>query len=235
MSIFEGMLGDTPFSVRRLSLIDIEAVESVQQDVIDALEDKKILQPLSLEELQFLLGNHGVMVGAFVGEQLIAFRALLEPPLDDEHLGRDAGLTQQELPRVAYQEISAVHPNYRGYGLQRTLAQVVMQELDRTRFDYICATVMPFNIASLKDKFAQGMQVVALKLKYGGKLRYVFMKDLREDLAQQFSETTHIHMADTEAQQALLKEGWLGVNMVQRDDEWFVEYKKVGGTCGKFQ
>lgn len=226
MSIYEGMLGDTPFSVRRLSIVDIAAIENVQQDVITALEDKKILQPLTLEELQFLLGDHGVMVGAFVGEELIAFRALLEPPLDDEHLGRDAGLAEHVLPRVAYQEISAVHPNYRGYGLQRTLAQVVMQELDRTRFDYICATVMPFNIASLKDKFAQGMRVVALKLKYGGKLRYVFMKDLREEKERPFNETARIQMADTEAQQALLKDGWLGVRMLQENDAWFVEYKK---------
>lgn len=226
MSIYEGMLGDTPFSVRRLSIVDIEAIKNVQQDVIAALEDKKILQPLSLEELQFLLGDHGVMVGAFVGEELIAFRALLEPLLDDEHLGRDAGLAEHVLPRVAYQEISAVHPNYRGYGLQRTLAQVVMQELDRTRFDYICATVMPFNIASLKDKFAQGMRVVALKLKYGGKLRYVFMKDLREETERPFNEAIRIQMADTEAQQALLKDGWLGVHMLQENDAWLVEYKK---------
>lgn len=226
MSIYEGMLGDTPFSVRRLGIEDIAAIENVQQDVIAALEDKKILQPLSLEELQFILGDHGVMVGAFVGEELIAFRALLEPPLDEEHLGRDAGLVEHELARAAYQEISAVHPNYRGYGLQRTLAQVVMQELDRARFDYICATVMPFNIASLKDKFAQGMRVVALKLKYGGKLRYVFMKDLREENARLFNETARIQMADTEAQQALLKDGWLGVCMTQENDAWFVEYKK---------
>ena len=226
MSIYEGMLGDTPFSVRRLGIVDIAAIENVQQDVIAALEDKKILQPLSLEELQFLLGDHGVMVGAFVDEELVAFRALLEPPLDDEHLGRDAGLAEHVLPRVAYQEISAVHPKYRGYGLQRTLARVVMQELDRTRFDYICATVMPFNIASLKDKFSQGMRVVALKLKYGGKLRYVFMKDLREETELLFNETAHIQMADTEAQQALLKDGWLGVRMLQENDAWFVEYKK---------
>lgn len=226
MSIYNGLLGDIPFSVRRLSSTDIEAIKKVQQDVISALEDKKILQPLSLDELQFLLGDHGVMVGVFVDEELIAFRALLEPPLDDEHLGRDAGLAEHVLPRVAYQEISAVHPNYRGYGLQRTLAQVVMQELDRTCFDYICATVMPFNIASLKDKFAQGMRVVALKLKYGGKLRYVFMKDLREETEQTFNETARIQMADTEAQQALLKDGWLGVRMLQENDAWFVEYKK---------
>ena len=34
-------------------------------------------------------------------------------------------------------------------------------------------TVAPFNIPSLKDKFAQGMEVAALKEKYSGSMRYV--------------------------------------------------------------
>ncbi|MEG0260523.1 MAG: GNAT family N-acetyltransferase [Lysinibacillus sp.] len=226
MAIFEGTLGDKTFTVRRLSIADLEAIEGVQYDVVAALEDKRILQPLSGEELEYLLGNHGVMIGAFVGEELIAFRALLEPPIDEEHLGRDAGLAEEALVRVMYQEISAVHPSYRGYGLQRTLADVIMKELDRTQFDYVCATVMPFNIASLKDKFAQGMHVVALKLKYEGKLRYVFMKNLREEMFVIEGESQLVAMANTERQQQLLKDGWLGVRLLQHEDIWHVEYQK---------
>ena len=35
------------------------------------------------------------------------------------------------------------------------------------------AAPLPFNIPSLKDKFAQGMEIAALKEKYGGSMRYV--------------------------------------------------------------
>ncbi len=51
-----------------------------------------------------------------------------------------------------------------------------MQKLvnEMTSFSFICATVAPTNPASLIDKFKQGLEVVALKEKYGGKLRFVF-------------------------------------------------------------
>ena len=50
-----------------------------------------------------------------------------------------------------------------------------MDELQKedSKYDYVCCTVAPFNIPSLKDKFAQGMAIAALKEKYGGSLRYV--------------------------------------------------------------
>ena len=35
------------------------------------------------------------MIGAYYNEQLIAFRAMLEPELDEEHLGKDAGLPRR--------------------------------------------------------------------------------------------------------------------------------------------
>jgi hypothetical protein len=31
------------------------------------------------------------------------------------------------------------------------------------KYDYVCCTIAPFNIPSLKDKFAQGIEIAALK------------------------------------------------------------------------
>ena len=85
---------------------------------------------------------------------------------------------EDEWPLVLYSEISNVDPDFQGNGLQVLLGKVLMKEVDPQRFRYICTTVAPFNIASLKDKFAHGMQIVALKVKYGDLLRYILMKDL---------------------------------------------------------
>lgn len=223
--ISTGTLGATRYMVRRLTIADIAQIEAVQKDVVAALEDKAILQPLDRSELENIVGGNGVMLGAFVGEQLIAFRALLDPLDDDEHLGRDGGLTEPQLSSVIYQEVSNVHPNYRGYGLQKTLASLIMNEVDTSRYHYVCATVMPFNIASLKDKFAQGLTIVALKLKYGGKLRYVFMKALNGE-NKKYSEVIEVAMKDTTTQQAVLKQGYVGTGMYDKGDEWIVRYEK---------
>lgn len=224
--IYEGFLGDIAYQVVHLKEEHLNDIMKLQQKVYDALPNKSILQPLTEEELLFILNGQGKMIGAYVGEELIAFRALLLPEIDEEHLGYDIGLKEEEqLKRVLYQEISNVDPDYRGFGLQKTLAKVIMSLVDQTKFDYVCATVMPYNIASLKDKFAQGMYIASLKYKYGGKLRYTFAIHLRK--SEQLEGTSVFKsMGDTEGQQSLLQQGYIGIAMKQEDDDWLVEYKK---------
>ena len=212
------------FTYRKLTEADLSIIQAVQTDVCAALENPAILQPLSDDELLNILSGNGVMIGVFTAERLIAFRALLKPQVDeDEHLGADVGA--KDFARVLYQEISNVHPEFRGHGLQKLMARWIMDEVDLTHYDWICATVMPYNIASLKDKFTQGMYVYALKLKYGGKLRYVFGKDLHS--TREFtSASIHVSMGDTEKQQQLLADGFVGVAMEQIAGDWLVEYRK---------
>ncbi|ATP38781.1 N-acetyltransferase [Solibacillus sp. R5-41] len=224
--IATGFLGETPYEVEALTEAHIPQLMVLQQEVVEALPDKAILQPLDEDELSNILQGNGLMVGVFVEGSLMAFRALLKPQMDAEHLGLDVGLTTDvQLKQVLYQEISNVHPQFRGYGLQRTMADIIMQQVNTTEFNVICATVMPFNIASLKDKFSQGMHVAALKYKYGGKLRYVFAKFLNEEV-RNFESETELSMADTEGQQTLLKEGYIGISIRQHESVWLVKYVK---------
>lgn len=225
-AINHGFLGEKRYEVFLLNKTHLDEIMALQQKVYEALPNQKILQPLTEEELLFILNGQSKMIGAYVDEKLIAFRALLVPEIDEEHLGYDVGLKKaEELQRVLYQEISNVDPDFRGFGLQKTLANVIMNVIDQTKFDYVCATVAPYNIPSLKDKFSQGMYIVALKNKYGGKLRYTFAKQLhiKEEL-----ENTSVFksMGDTEGQQSLLQQGYIGIAMKQENDDWFVEYKK---------
>ncbi|MFA1740023.1 GNAT family N-acetyltransferase [Lysinibacillus fusiformis] len=223
--IYEGMLGETPFFVTELTTQHLQQIEDLQVEVYEALADKTILQPLSTEEFEYILNGQGMMIGAYAGEKLIAFRALLNPPIDEEHLGYDCGIPEIEFNRVLYQEISNVSPKYRGYGLQKTLATVVMSNIDVEKYDYVCSTVKPFNIPSLKDKFSQDLVIKGLKIKYVDKLRYIFFKDLRRELPL-LTEKQVINMEDTAAQQQLLKQGFLGTSMYAENNDWFVVYEK---------
>ncbi len=223
--IYEGMLGEVPFFVTELTTQHLQQIEDLQVEVYEALADKTILQPLSTEEFEYILNGQGMMIGAYAGEKLIAFRALLNPPIDEEHLGYDCGIPEIEFNRVLYQEISNVSPKYRGYGLQKTLATVVMSNIDVEKYDYVCSTVKPFNIPSLKDKFSQDLVIKGLKIKYVDKLRYIFFKDLRRELPL-LTEKQVINMGDTAAQQQLLKQGFLGTSMYEENNDWFVVYEK---------
>lgn len=224
--IYDGKLGETPFFVIKLTLQYLQQIEELQVEVYEALADQSILQPLSTEEFEYILNGHGMMIGAYVGEELIAFRALLKPPIDEEHLGYDCGIAENEFQRVLYQEISNVSPKYRGYGLQKTLATVVMENIDLEKYDYVCSTVKPYNIPSLKDKFSQDLVIKGLKIKYVDKLRYIFYKDLQQEKSSNFTEKQVISMGDTTAQQQLLKQGFLGTSMFEENNDWFVVYEK---------
>lgn len=226
--LYEGRLkqNNELFHVTLLSLEHIEQILLLQNVVVEALEDKSRLQPLSLEEFQYILEGNGMMIGAFIENELIAFRALLVPPIDDEHLGLDIGLPERELYRVIYQEISNVHPNWRGNGMQKILATVIMDELQKenSKYDYVCCTVAPFNIPSLKDKFAQGMEIAALKEKYGGSMRYVFVKELSGNNERDWTDIKSIPMTNAGGQQALLSEGYRGYEMEKVDGDFVVKF-----------
>ncbi|WP_286926556.1 MULTISPECIES: GNAT family N-acetyltransferase [Lysinibacillus] len=223
--VYEGMLGETLFYVTTLDLQHLQEIENLQVEVYESLVDQSILQPLTSEEFEYILKGNGMMIGAYVGQELIAFRALLNPPVDNEHLGYDCGITEDAFNRVLYQEISNVSPKYRGFGLQKILANIIMSQIDLSKYDYVCSTVKPYNIPSLKDKFAQGLVVKGLKIKYVDKLRYIFFKDLRQELPI-FKEKKTISMDDTVGQQQLLKQGYTGTSMYEDQNDWLVVYEK---------
>lgn len=203
-----------PMYMKRLYLEDLPEIEEIQRRVINSLPNKETLQPLTTEEFLFILNERGLLIGAYAEDGLIGFRALLVPEIDAEHLGHDLGLSEQDLPHVIYQEISVVLPEYRGNRLQQKLAEVIMEELPHLEqdFRYVCCTVAPMNIPSLKDKFTQGMRIGALKEKYDGMLRYILVKDL-ENTSPEYADYTSAKIDDLKRQQELLAEGYAGIGL----------------------
>jgi hypothetical protein len=224
--LYNGFLkASDPFFIRSLHAADLADVLHVQKEVLYVLDDPKSLSPLSEEEYAYILSGGGKMVGVFADGRLVAFRALLVPVMDEDHLGHDIELHPTDLSSVVYQEISNVSPRYRGHRLQRIMAEVLMEQLRKDDYKYVCATVAPFNIASLKDKFSQQMEIAALKKKYGGMLRYIFVKHLHED-GKEYETEQQIPMQDIKTQQKLLAEGWRGTGISRGPDCWFVRYCK---------
>ena len=224
--IATGMLRDERIvQIEYLSLADLSKIMQLQEKVKQALDSDAFLSPLSKEEYTHILTENGFMAGAFVGKKLIAFRAMLIPEIDEEHLGLDAGLSQTELPQVIYSEISNVDPDYRGNGLQNYMGKLLIRDIDHKRFKYVCATVAPMNIPSIKDKLSLRMHIVGLKEKYDGKLRYIFMKGLTVSYKDSdFDEMLWILGDDIDEQQRLIQSGFRGISIKKDDGYWYVKY-----------
>lgn len=226
MKEWTGKLGEKEYVVRVLEKDSVEDVLRLQDLVLETLINNDFLSPVTKEEYEDFVAK-SLMVGVFIENKLVAFRALAIPEIDEHHLGYDIGLQTEQLDQVVYQEITNVHPDYRGFGLQKKLGAIVMELLDASPYTHVCATVAPFNIASLKDKLSQGMVIGALKNKYADMLRYVFYKKLHEE-REAGGEVLEVNMADTEKQQQLLADGWIGTSIVQQDGEWYVTYEEKG-------
>lgn len=212
-------------TIRELALSDLPVIKELQERVIASLEVTSFLQPLSDEEFRYILNGNGSMIGAMHDDRLVAFRAMLEPEIDEHHLGRDAGLPESELPFALYSEVTNVDPDYRGNSLQQILGELLIKQVDRERHRYVFATVAPFNIASLKDKFALHMHIIKLEKKYGNLLRYTLMKKLCED-SKTGSLTVKVDMSDVMKQQYLLNDGWIGIGLEKDDLSWKVKFRK---------
>ena len=223
--MWQGEIKGLPLQVHVLTLSDLPELLSIQEAVIQALAEPEHYQSLSIEEFTKLLADQ-TLIGATAEGRLIAFRAMLIPPIDDEHLGRDIGWPEVSLERVLYQEVTNVHPDFRGYGLQTHLGKLLMSQVEADdRFDVVCATVAPFNIPSMKDKFTLGLRIGALKEKYGGKLRYIFYKELHRSW-QPTSEVMDVPMEERMKQVELLQTGWFGTCLMKQGEQWIVRYEK---------
>lgn len=112
--------------------------------------------------------------GAFNGEHLAAVLVVVIPE-SDRYL--DAWLPDASLS-VAYMDIVAVSPDFRGHRLQQRLMSEAESELKSQGIVYLQCTVHPENIYSRNNIRALGYEELAEALLYGGSPRVILGKRL---------------------------------------------------------
>ena len=108
---------------------------------------------------------------------LAAVFDILIPGTAEYNYGYDLGLTEEELLRVVHMDTAAVHPDYRGRGLQFCLMQEAEQYAAAMGRRILLTTVHPENRYSLNNILRQGYTVVRRLPKYGSE-RFILRKDL---------------------------------------------------------
>lgn len=68
------------------------------------------------------------------------------------------------------------------------------------------------------------MKIAALKEKYGGSMRYVFVKELRGVKERDWTDIKSVPMNNAGGQQALLSEGYRGFEMEKTADTFIVKF-----------
>lgn len=110
-------------------------------------------------------------------EQVAAVFSVLYPGLEAYNYGYDLELSESDLLRVVHMDTSAVHKDYRGYGLQRKMVQTAEQELALQDEKILLCTVHPDNQFSLNNMMQQGYEIQKRVKKYGSE-RFVLRKNI---------------------------------------------------------
>ena len=210
------------YTVGFLNEKHLPLVMTLQEVIIQHLQRPELLQPFSCDFMKQHMGNQGIVLGVFVEHRLAAFRNIYFPaPGDREwNLGRDLELPEDDLTKVANLQMVCVHPDYRGNGLALKMNQVSLGLLrERGGHRHICATVSPYNLWNLPVLLASGFRIVALKSKYGGKLRYIVYQDLQRPFLFDDKSAFQVRLDDFNTQKKWLDAGFCGVALDKRENK----------------
>lgn len=199
----------TEIQFRKATQDDIGVVAQIQQRALEVLKDPEELDPVPSNELLHNIQNN-LMGLAIVDGQIAAFRTMHIPTQD--YLGGYIGIKNPQEAGLIYSDITIVDPAYRGLSLQRQLGEWLFAQIEDD-YQIIMATVHPNNTASLKDKFHLGMHIVAMDTLYGGKLRFIFMKEINNNFS--YKEAIVVQREDFERIKSLLELGYKGVALKQ--------------------
>lgn len=202
------------FNIRSLEGAYIPDLISLQRQVSAALPDPEVFMLHDEAYFSGIFDLPSAAIGAFCRNRLIAYCFIIIPGSSQANLGRDINLPLRELSSVAHIQAAAVHPDYRGHGLQKMMLEEQLKNIEEQGYRHACCTVSPKNPVSLKNVLSCGLLIEALRPKLNGWCRYIMHKDLRRpaylpDISQE-EKCIAVSISDLKAQAELLKAGFAG-------------------------
>lgn len=131
------------------------------------------------EYIKQYLQRDGFVLVAQAADGHIAGFFVVAYPQEEENLGHYLGFKKEQLAHVAVMDTAVVGSAYRGYGLQGKMLEKAESMIDRDKFYYLMCTVHPDNRFSRHNMETHGYEVKATVRCYGGLLRYVLLKNIK--------------------------------------------------------
>lgn len=219
------------FEMRFVNKHELDLVLELQALIYDGITRKEIFVRDTYEELINALDHNGRIFGVFnERNHLISYRFISFPGVSSSNMGRDIGLSKESLDKVVHLETTVVHPDYRGNKLQSITLKEALRYIDKKNHHHLICTVSPYNPHSLKNIMEAGLQIKALKQKYGshgdpGVWRFILHKNTLEDPIAVPEGGILFNLEDLKPQKYLIEKGFIGYKL--KTDNKIVHYTKM--------
>lgn len=157
------------------------------------------------------------VIGIFIKGELVGFNVASFPGPEDENLGRDIELPEEELSLVAQFGPAAVNPEFRSRGLLNRIVAMHLRVLQENGYRHVCFTVSPNNYPNIKVTMSQGFVFKKIKIKYNNLLRCIFHLDFQERFKQP-KYSARISNTDIESQKFTMGLGFYGYDVIKKED-----------------
>lgn len=165
------------WTIRSATTADLTAIVSIMEQSARAIAHPNWFVTDDIAYIQSHLTQKGeIWVAQCPTGRVGAFLIVHLPGLSPENLGLPLQLPYAQRMQVAHMESIAVHPDFRGHGLQRRLLQQGEASMRTQRYVHLMATVHPDNRYSLRNFLACGYEVADTVRKYGGLPRHILYK-----------------------------------------------------------
>lgn len=212
------------YTIKFLVEDDIQEIINLQNIVLANIKDSDTYYPVSKEVLKGLMNNGDSAMGAVIGEELVGFCIIHIPGPEQGNLGRDVGMTEEDLNTVAHIQFIFVHPDYRGYSIQNKLIKHILDIVTDAGCRHVLCTISPKNYYSLYNTLQWGFVIREIKEKYGGLIRYILCKNISIDANPAWQEIVTINSSDIDGQKRLLDDGFQGFGVSKGSDGFIIHY-----------
>lgn len=214
-----------PFHFRRLGQADRAAIVAFREMVFTDLPDPDMYVPEVPEFVDWHLeGERGFTFGLFIENQLAAVTVLGLPKPGMPNFATDLPAPPANLEEVAHIASSMVDRRFRGFGLQRRLFNYRAVMAVGAGRPFLTARVALTNPVSWRNMLGCGMVVGQLLVMHGDKLRFLFVRDLRQAPPHFAGPERLVPLFDVDAHRAALAEGLLGVRPVAHEGAYSLAY-----------
>ncbi|MFW5914152.1 MAG: N-acetyltransferase family protein [Bacillota bacterium] len=166
------------YTIRFARYSDLGRVNSIMERMDSQIDDTSIFVSDDEDFVRNHIEHEGFIVVAGYNNKVVAFLIVRFPHMNEDNLGLDLGMDEEDLMKVCHMESVIVLDKHRGNALQQKLIAYSEPIAHAMGYPYAMATVSPDNPYSLNNFLDMGYDAVKQKEKYDGVERVILKKEL---------------------------------------------------------